>query len=209
MMIGFLVRIIVVVAVKITVCMDNIARIWGCEFREKLNEIQQNSTITLSGSETSINIRFDAPKVKISPTESGDQLIKTIEVNDLMGAGFIKDTKIATNNKDKQQEYGMAKSGEQLKYLTGMMILLLVGISTDGQRVVTGSKDKTAKVWDTESEDELLSLIAHDDIVTSVGFSPDGKWILTAGLDKKICIWNAVSGEKLNILTHNEDLKKF
>ena len=41
--------------------------------------------------------------------------------------------------------------------------------SADGQRIVTASYDKTAKVWDTETGQELATLTGHDFIDGRVG----------------------------------------
>ncbi len=46
--------------------------------------------------------------------------------------------------------------------------------SPDGSRVVTGSSDKTAKVWDAKTGAEILTLKGHAGAVTTASFSPDG-----------------------------------
>jgi len=54
-----------------------------------------------------------------------------------------------------------------------------VAFSLDGRRILTGSMDNTAKVWDAETGQELFSLKGHTSFVTSVAFRPDGRRILT------------------------------
>ena len=52
--------------------------------------------------------------------------------------------------------------------------------SPDGKRIVTGSVDKTAKVWDAEHEPGAShSQGPHGRASWSVAFSPDGKRIVT------------------------------
>ena len=53
--------------------------------------------------------------------------------------------------------------------------------SPDGKRLATSSWDGTAKVWDVETGQELLSLVGHDGAVNDIVFSLDGKLIATAG----------------------------
>lgn len=74
-----------------------------------------------------------------------------------------------------------------------------VEFSPDNKRFITGSADKTAKLWDVESNRILANFIGHDDQVNNVLFSNDGKFICTAG-GSKLYIWDAKSGKKLKDL---------
>jgi len=53
-----------------------------------------------------------------------------------------------------------------------------VAFSPDGQRIVTGRQDRTARVWDIATGHELL-VLKHTKVVSSVAFSPNGKRIVT------------------------------
>jgi hypothetical protein len=59
-----------------------------------------------------------------------------------------------------------------------------VSFSPDGKRILTGSNDHTAKVWDADKGTELLTLDRHTGEVSSVSFSPDGKRILTGSWEQ-------------------------
>ena len=61
--------------------------------------------------------------------------------------------------------------------------------SPDGQRIVTASADKTAKVWDAKTGRELFTLTGHNGIVFAATYSPDGKRIATAGGDGIVQIY--------------------
>jgi predicted amidophosphoribosyltransferase len=50
-----------------------------------------------------------------------------------------------------------------------------VAFSPDGKRIVSGSGDKTVKIWDATTGQEMLTLKGHSSVVISVSFSPDGK----------------------------------
>ena len=47
--------------------------------------------------------------------------------------------------------------------------------SPDGTRIVTGSWDNTARVWDAATAKQLAVLRGHEFWVTSVGFAPMGR----------------------------------
>src|ERR1700722_6074493 len=69
--------------------------------------------------------------------------------------------------------------------------------SPDGKQLLTGSWDKTARLWDTQSGKELRTFMGHDDWVIAVAFSPDGKQVLTGSSDKSARLWDVRSGQEL------------
>jgi len=71
-----------------------------------------------------------------------------------------------------------------------------VAFSPDGQRIVTGSWDKTAKVWEVASGRELFTLKGND-AIWSVAFSRDGQRIVTGSRDATAKVWDAANGHEL------------
>jgi WD40 repeat protein len=69
-----------------------------------------------------------------------------------------------------------------------------VAFSRDAKRVVTGSGDKTAKVWDAQTGIVVATLTGHTEAVSAVAFSPDGKRVLTGSQDKTARLWDAATG---------------
>jgi WD40 repeat protein len=65
--------------------------------------------------------------------------------------------------------------------------------SPDGERLVTASKDHTARIWDIASGRPLATL-KHDAEVTCAVFSPDGTRVATASADRTARVWNAATG---------------
>jgi len=80
-----------------------------------------------------------------------------------------------------------------------------VAFSPDGRRIVTGSWDDTAKVWDAASGKVLLTLKGHIDWVRSVAFSPDGRRIATGSDDRTAKVWDAASGSEMLTLKGHTD----
>ena len=54
-----------------------------------------------------------------------------------------------------------------------------VAFSPDGKTVLTGSCDKTARLWDAATGQPIGQPLAHQGAVGAVAFSPDGKTVLT------------------------------
>ena len=77
-----------------------------------------------------------------------------------------------------------------------------VDFSPDGKIILTGSYDKTARLWDLQGN-VLQVYKGHEDNVFSVAFSPDGKSILTGSVDKTARIWD-LQGNVLQIFKGHE-----
>src|SRR5438034_1055847 len=83
--------------------------------------------------------------------------------------------------------------------LTGSMwhkdVVYSAQFSPDGQRIVTASWDKTARLWDAASGKLIGEPMNHERMVYSAQFSPDGQRVVTASADKTARLWDAASGK--------------
>ena len=69
----------------------------------------------------------------------------------------------------------------------------------DGKRLVTTSKDQTARLWDLDGN--LIAVLkGHKGLVHHAAFSPDGTRLVTASEDKTLRLWDANTGEPLAVL---------
>ncbi|KAL2887333.1 Vegetative incompatibility protein HET-E-1 [Ceratocystis lukuohia] len=75
-----------------------------------------------------------------------------------------------------------------------------VAFSNDGQRLASGSYDKTVKIWDATSGACLRTLEGHGGWVASVAFSNDGQRLASRSYDMTVKIWDATSGACLRTL---------
>jgi WD40 repeat protein len=73
-----------------------------------------------------------------------------------------------------------------------------VSFSPDGQRIVSGSWDRSARIWDAATGQSIRKLVeGHEGFVNSAVFSPDGAQVLTASDDKTARLWDSQTGELL------------
>jgi WD40 repeat protein len=53
-------------------------------------------------------------------------------------------------------------------------------------RFITGSYDRTCKVWDTQTGDELLTLEGHKNVVYAIAFNNPYGWVVRQSLGRVV-----------------------
>ncbi|MEH1834229.1 MAG: AAA-like domain-containing protein, partial [Nostoc sp.] len=84
--------------------------------------------------------------------------------------------------------------------------VISASFSPDGQRILTASFDKTARLWDLQGK-EIAKLQGHEGSVRSASFSPDGQRILTASDDKTARLWNLQGKEIAKLQGHEGSVR--
>ena len=77
--------------------------------------------------------------------------------------------------------------------------------SRDGSLIVTVGEDGIARVWDSESGEELREFDKHGGTVSSVAFHPEEpNVVVTGSRDRTARVWNVDTGDELEVLTQPE-----
>jgi WD40 repeat protein/cellulose biosynthesis protein BcsQ len=71
-----------------------------------------------------------------------------------------------------------------------------VSLSPDNKLAVSGSEDKTVRVWNVATGEIVRTFAGHLDAVQSVAFAPDGQTFVSGGSDNQVFVWDLGRGKK-------------
>jgi len=106
----------------------------------------------------------------------------------------VKDT-----NQEVKELYSLAKSSLGSRCIRTFKghrsSVWSVSFSPDGRYVLSGSWDKTLKLWDVKTGKCIRTFKGHKHGVLSVSFSPDGRYVLSGSWDKTLKLWDVKTGK--------------
>ena len=73
--------------------------------------------------------------------------------------------------------------------------------SFDGSWLVSGSLDRTIRMWSLSTGREMRKFLGHDDTINAVALSSDNRWLASASFDRSIRIWDINSGTEARKLS--------
>jgi WD40 repeat protein len=91
------------------------------------------------------------------------------------------------------------RTGNTIRALRGDDQIHSFAFSPDGRLLVSGSLDKTARIWSARTG-KLLHVLQHHGYVLDEAFSPDGTQLVTASSDGAAYVWDAKTGGRLLLL---------
>ena len=96
-------------------------------------------------------------------------------------------------------------SPEKLNTFEGHEALVTsLAITSKGKKLVSGSKDMTAIVWNVRRGVQLLRLEGHSKWVQCVAVTPDNKKIITGSWDDTLRVWDVTDGSLLRTVNAGE-----
>lgn len=78
--------------------------------------------------------------------------------------------------------------------------------STDGNLLVSGSHDHTAKIWHWPSNTCQHTLVGHDLMLYAVALSSDAGMVATGSADRTVRLWDVATGQCLHILRGHQKI---
>jgi WD40 repeat protein/serine/threonine protein kinase len=207
----------------LTSCADRSVRIWDLETAGQLgtlpvkgdvNGIAVSSdglrAITVNSEQRTVRLWELETRREILAPRGKDELGAFLDLNRSRGqlwtAIFSPESDaILTVGGTDARLWDMQKGAERMSFsLSG--IVASAGFSPDGSRIVTGSWDNAARVWDVASGTAVMKLEGqHTGYVNTAVYSPDGSLILTASDDRTAVLWNAKTGAVVSVLSGHTD----
>jgi WD40 repeat protein len=81
-----------------------------------------------------------------------------------------------------------------------------LAVTPDGRLAISGSTDKTLKVWDLRSGKEIATLSGHHGAVYALAVTPDGRRVVSGSADKTLKVWDLGSGKEIGTLSGHQDI---
>jgi WD40 repeat protein len=129
---------------------------------------------------------------------AGDETVHTV--------AFSPDSRLlATGDEKSVRVWDLATGATKFFFGHDYGAIHSTRFSSDGTRLLTACVDRTARVWDASSAQQLL-VLAHGDYVVQAVFSPDDRIIATAGGHHGLKLWDAQSGALLPSPEHGESV---
>ncbi len=149
--------------------------------------------------------------VRLWSPEAG-QLVKSFRGHDgaVRSATFAENDQVVLSaghdNRIKKWSIGQY---EEIRVLQGVVLeghvdaILAAGFSPDGKQVVTASRDRTARTWDSMTGNPLKVFSeGHSFLASNAVYFPGGKRMATAAVDNTVRIWDTDSGTQMAVLEH-------
>ncbi len=108
------------------------------------------------------------------------------------GAGFSPDGNLLSHSVDGVLRIWEGTTGAPIgePISLGLGTVQSARFSTDGRRIVTGSSDDQARLWDVRSGLAAAEPLVHGQGVRNAWFSPDGRFVSTSTTDGVFHLWS-------------------
>ena len=143
--------------------------------------------------------RLNENKASSGIIEKGEA--KSIEIQEENAGGpvaFVADGDYIINGDGNKIRRRQVKDGQEVgQPMDAGRAVLSIGVSRDGNWIVSGAEDGHVTVWDAEIHAKAMKFRGRKGAVLGVDISPDGKRIATGSSDRTVCVWSLSTGGQL------------
>jgi hypothetical protein len=79
-------------------------------------------------------------------------------------------------------------------------------LTSDGQFIISGSSDRTIRIWNLRTGGLESRLLGHSDMVLSLGITHDDRYLVSAGWDNSLLLWNLATRKIECQITGNSEI---
>ncbi|MFC1878751.1 AAA family ATPase [Chloroflexota bacterium] len=164
-------------------CVDKTLKIWELESGRVVN--------TLKGHTDEITAVVVTPDGQHIISGSRDHTLKVWNISAALNAGIVRENELCS---------------EKVRTLKGHTDeITAVEVTPDGKLVISGSYDKSLKVWDVATGREQRTLQGHKSGVTAVEVTPDGSHVISGSRVGTLKIWDVANIRKVHTLHGHTD----
>ncbi|WP_185154035.1 caspase family protein [Fulvivirga sp. M361] len=80
-----------------------------------------------------------------------------------------------------------------------------VAFTNDGNYLLSGSRDKTIKLWELATGREIRSYLGHESTINDLVVTPDGKYFVSSSADKTAKLWEIATGKLIRTYAAHKD----
>jgi WD40 repeat protein/serine/threonine protein kinase len=210
--------------IAVTSCADGEVRIWNLDRAEAVGALDDPSdyvssvaisgdgrlALTASTKDRTVRVWDMATRHELAVPARGGQAGAFLDLKVLGGVVWSAifspdDAYVLTVGGDGARLWNLATAEERISF-TPHGAVAAASFSPDGTRVVTGSWDNSAKIWNAETGQSVLKLEGqHTGYVNSATFSRDGSKVLTASDDRTACLWDLSTAKVLGVFRGHKD----
>jgi WD40 repeat protein len=164
-------------------------------------------TLTLGGSPTSVAGLLPSPRTTRRVKNLKGMLADALEKNETTRAYEIVETMLALDPNDSDVVAARAFLVASLQSSGAVAScrvfeghsrpVMSVAFAADGRHFLSGSQDRSVRLWDVESGKQIRCMTGHTGGVNSVALSFDGGLALSGSEDKCVHLWELPSGREL------------
>ena len=198
----------------VTASQDGTARIWDAASGREIAVLRDGGLVKSAAfsPDGSRVLTASSRAARIWDAKSGREITilggREVHYN-VRSASMNRDgTRIVTTHTDNSARIWDAASGREIAVLRGHQDELHAAAfsmprggreedeeddeeRTSDERVVTASSDRSVRIWDATTGEEIALLRGHSGVVRGAAFSPDGQSVVSVSDDGSLRIWEA------------------
>lgn len=171
---------------------DQIIHLWSMASGQEMKTARNYSG---SGCSNYFNLK-NSPVLSITSyhhileKSSNSSLMCNFQKLDFMKAFYIDEANGTITYGGNSQLFVQYSTGQK-REMAGVNLHNVVSAVTspDGSLLAAAYDDNTIHIWETDTQQEIMSLFGHSGSITDIQFTPDGRLLISASLDGTIRLW--------------------